>query len=176
MAGQGPRGVARAGRFLRDLVRLACAPPAERGLLLRAAWLLVWLWPALKRRSLAQVRADLERRTRSAPPAADPATAIAEVRRALQLVSGSLPVPCTCLSIALAGQSLLRERGVDAEVRLGVIRDAGGAPAAHAWLVVDGGVEIGGREDLDAYRELVILPPTGPERRPEPPGRGEGER
>jgi hypothetical protein len=60
----------------------------------------------------------------------------------------------SCLTRALAGWYLLARAGDRAEVRVGVRRaSAGQGIEAHAWLVRQGRVIIGG-DDLEGYREL----------------------
>jgi transglutaminase superfamily protein len=63
------------------------------------------------------------------------------VRTATHLVPGGR----TCLTEALTAQHLLRRRGEDATLCLGVSRSGSGAPiAAHAWLERAGRIIIGG--------------------------------
>ncbi len=59
-----------------------------------------------------------------------------------------------CLIQALALMWLLRRRGEEAQVLIGVKKDATGAFAAHAWVEQDGRVIIGGRKSPFQYRRL----------------------
>jgi hypothetical protein len=56
------------------------------------------------------------------------------------------PLPAACLTRSLVAEWLLRRRGCDAELRIGVQRTGSGI-AAHAW-VESGGVPINDRPDI----------------------------
>ena len=74
---------------------------------------------------------------------------------AIAAAARALPTHPTCLVQALAGQLLLRRRGCDASLCIGVARDGTGRLEAHAWLESDGAVLIGGpRSRLERYRSL----------------------
>ncbi len=63
---------------------------------------------------------------------------------AIGLASSHLPWTSTCLMRAMAGQWMLRRRGVRATVHLGLARDeTSGELLAHAWLRSGGRVLIG---------------------------------
>lgn len=71
--------------------------------------------------------------------------------------TASIGVPrATCLTQALALQVLLRRRGTDCHLRLGVGHDANGGVVAHAWLESEGRVLIGNQE-LSRYSPFVGL-------------------
>jgi len=71
--------------------------------------------------------------------------------------TASMGVPrATCLAQALALQVLLRRRGIDCRLRLGVAHDATAGLVAHAWLESEGRVLIGNQE-LSRYSPLVEL-------------------
>ncbi len=55
------------------------------------------------------------------------------VGRAVTMAANHSPLPSTCLSRSLVIWLLLRRRGIDSEIRLGVRKDAG-AVAGHAWV------------------------------------------
>jgi hypothetical protein len=60
-----------------------------------------------------------------------------------------------CLAQALAGQLLLKRRGISTHVRIGVLKDGDGQLQAHAWLESEGQVLIGGTvADLKRYTVL----------------------
>jgi hypothetical protein len=61
------------------------------------------------------------------------------VRNAARLVPGA-----SCLTQALAAQYLLARAGCRAQLQVGVAQDPSGRLLAHAWLVSDGRVVIGG--------------------------------
>ena len=67
----------------------------------------------------------------------------ANVRRAAQMVAAAcrqLPLRCACLPRTVVLWSLLRRRGMDADVRIGVRCDTQGEFQAHAWLEWNGEV------------------------------------
>lgn len=75
------------------------------------------------------------------------------IRHTARLVPGA-----TCLTKALAGQYLCTRAGYPGVVRIGVLRRDDGSVTAHAWLVNDDSVLIGGREeDLGRFTRLVDL-------------------
>lgn len=88
-------------------------------------------------------------------PPAPPALAFrvaASIRRASRLT----PRP-TCLVQAIAAQRLLAFRGHASQIHVGVRKDAH-VFGAHAWIVSDGIVILGGdRQTLSAYRTLMEL-------------------
>ena len=59
-----------------------------------------------------------------------------------------------CLTKALAAESLLVRRGYPTEVKLGVARDKTDKLIAHAWVLCEGVVLVGGGE-LQRYTELT---------------------
>lgn len=98
----------------------------------------------------------LLRRIERARPARKPAgnvhLAMWAIRHSARLVPGA-----TCLTKALAGQYFCVRAGHPAIVRIGVQRREGRV-AAHAWLVDDHDVLIGGQEeDLAGFTPLVDL-------------------
>ncbi len=94
---------------------------------------------------------------RDAPPhddIQDPHTtaAVERVRSAMQRASRRVP-GATCLVQALAGWWMLKMRAIRAQVRIGVDKSEQGF-SAHAWLVVDNKVVLGG---ADAAARFVVL-------------------
>lgn len=64
----------------------------------------------------------------------------------------------SCLTQALSGQILLARRGMISQVRIGVARDEQGRFIAHAWLVSEGRVVLGGAEsNLQRFTPLTDL-------------------
>ncbi len=117
--------------------------------LLRVAWvrLALWRWPFASvrmraaRRRLGRTRYNPERAA-----AADPYVLAWAVRAAAHRVPRA-----SCLTQALALESLLADEGLTAEFRIGVARRADGSFEAHAWLERDGQVLIGGVPDLERF-------------------------
>lgn len=65
-----------------------------------------------------------------------------------------------CLSQAIVADVLLRRRGFDSQLRIGVARTERGALKAHAWVESDGEVVIGGEESPTDYIAFPNLRPT----------------
>lgn len=88
---------------------------------------------------------------------ADDRAPTAAVGRTVEAVARAAPWPLagrlTCLRVALVAHALYAQLGVDAEVRVGVLRESGEFEA-HAWVVCDGRVVAGAVENLDAYAVL----------------------
>jgi hypothetical protein len=62
----------------------------------------------------------------------------------------------TCLSEALAAETMLRARGVTSTRHIGVRAPAAGVPLdAHAWLEAHGAIVVGQQPDLADYRILT---------------------
>lgn len=75
------------------------------------------------------------------------------VRNAARLVPGA-----TCLTQALAAQFLLARAGHRSQIRIGVAKDLDGRFLAHAWLISDGRVLLGGTSrELRRYTALADL-------------------
>lgn len=75
------------------------------------------------------------------------------VRNAARLVPRA-----SCLTQALAAQVLLARSGFRSQIRIGVAKDGDGRFLAHAWLVSNGRVVLGGRSrDLTRYAPLTDL-------------------
>ncbi len=82
------------------------------------------------------------RRSRSRLKACDPAQSVAEAHartRAVTLSARNLPGQPRCLTRSLSLWWLLRRRGIDARMCVGV-RPLGDAIEAHAWVESDGRV------------------------------------
>lgn len=70
---------------------------------------------------------------------------------AAERVGGWLLRDRACLTQALAARWILGRAGYPAEVRIGGRRDEGGAFKAHAWLVFDGRIVVGGADSAATY-------------------------
>jgi hypothetical protein len=100
------------------------------------------------------------RTVRKALPAglsrAAPEPMVWRAARAVTLASRIVP-GASCLTQALALQLILGHRGYATEVRIGVKAD-GSAVAAHAWLLSDGKVAIGGSpQEIAGYVPITML-------------------
>ncbi len=81
------------------------------------------------------------------------------VHRAARAVdrAGAIIPGASCLTRALALQLILAYRGFATELHIGVKPEAGGV-AAHAWLLTDGRIAIGGTpQDIATYVPMTIL-------------------
>ena len=77
------------------------------------------------------------------------------VRNAARVVPGA-----SCLTQALAAQFLLARSGRRSQIQIGVAQEAGGQVIAHAWLISNGSVVIGGSQrELQRYKFLAELDP-----------------
>ena len=77
--------------------------------------------------------------------------------RAIETAGRHLPGCRHCLSQALAAKILLARRGCPAGLRIGVAHGNSGNLKAHAWLVAQDQVLIGGRLNLAEYTPLPLL-------------------
>ena len=131
-------------RWLRRFVSL---PAVERGLLLRAAFvvgairLALWLLPF--RRVLHAVL-GLERSGRLATSR----PTVGRLVWAIQVASRFVPV-ATCLTQALALQWLLMRSGHASRIHIGVKKGAGARFEAHAWVECNDQIVIGAPQAHD---------------------------
>jgi hypothetical protein len=135
-------------RRVNKFVRL---PPADRRLLIQAAWLLsvvrlgLWLLP------FERLRRFLARST-----AVTCQVSTEKITWAMSVVGRYIPL-ATCLAQALATQVLLVRCGRPASLRIGVARGGGRRLQAHAWVESEGRIVLGDLEDLAHYTPLPPL-------------------
>jgi hypothetical protein len=139
--------------------RFASLGRSDQRLVLETALALALCWAGLRVlgfRTLLRIR---DRYTPIAAPSPSdaPARIIDRVRWALTAMAARFP-SATCLVQALAGDTLLRRRGIACQLRLGVRPGAtsGGSIEAHAWIECDGAVAIGHIENLSTYEPLSL--------------------
>lgn len=99
----------------------------------------------LVRRTLSRL-ACLKRRNGSGLRQSD----IERIIRFTVAAGRKLPAMGTCLTQALTVHMLLKRRGYETQLRIGVTKDAGGRFTAHAWLERGGRIligELGGEHD-----------------------------
>ena len=126
---------------LKVLFRL---PASDRILLLRAAWLVgtiriaLYFVPfrSLLFRALKLHEDDVNRRTGSAQP-------VQKLAWAVTVASRWVP-KATCLTQALALQNLLSRSGYQSKLEIGVTKDHKTGFEAHAWVVWENHIVIGG--------------------------------
>ncbi len=74
---------------------------------------------------------------------------------AVNAVAGRLPFQTSCLVQSLAGEAMLRRRGIACELRFGVQPPARqGTLSAHSWIEHGGAVVLGAVDNLHDYRAL----------------------
>lgn len=152
---------------------LKAALNAEATAALFLAWVLVFVMPSGWARRLFVSAAACPTGGPFPARPRDAARATAAARRVGRL-SDRMPFRTTCLVRAIAGALLLRRRGLrDVTIRFGV-RRTDGLLEAHAWLIHQGVVLLGGQE-LDSYTplaDLLVSRDAAPDRAPLslPPG------
>lgn len=138
---------------MRRLRRLAAMPASERRLLMRAVVgvsairIGLWILP------LRVVRAKISRLRECSP-----GDSVDEIVRAVRIVSRYLP-RVSCLTQALAAQALLVRSNHRSRVEIGVAKE-GQLIAAHAWLVCDERIVLGG-PDVTRYTLLTAWEVNG---------------
>jgi len=88
----------------------------------------------------------------------------AHAARLVAQVARHGPTGSACLAQALVLWGMLRRRGIDAELKIGVAK-ASGRLEAHAWVMVCGEVLSADRDVEDRYVPLDIAWPASPERK-----------
>lgn len=79
-----------------------------------------------------------------------------EITKAIERLGRFLaPLQINCLPQALVGQRLLRRKGFDVQLKIGVLKDRGDLLAAHAWLEYQGQVILG---NLQGLRQFTAFP------------------
>jgi len=115
---------------------------SDRALVIRAMFLLPIVAASLKTVGLRRTQSWLTRN--SLGPMVPPTEQTrANVRRAAQMVAAAcrqLPPRSGCLPRTIVLWSLLRHRGIDSDVRIGVRADTEAEFQAHAWLEWNGEV------------------------------------
>ena len=128
---------------------------------LLAAW--IWLpffWLGLRVLGLPRLQALLESRPLAAQP--ESVLILSEIQalgEAVNIAARHSPFPATCLTRSLMLSWLLRRRGVESHLRIGV-RLTQGALDAHAWVECEG-VPVNDNPDVNAqfasFGDLIPL-------------------
>ena len=118
----------------------------DKLLLIEALFLLGLAQVGVRTLSFATLRTVLTRISRIAPRTTA-LTHTSPTRQriiwAVEAAGQHFPAVGTCLTQALAAYVLLRRRGCETNLRIGVSRDPTGKFAAHAWLEQEGAILIG---------------------------------
>lgn len=139
-------------RRLQSFLRL---PARERFLYLRT-WLLLfrirlmlWVLPYRRWRQIAAQMIRVENERQLERPQVN------QITRAVRVMSKYVP-QASCLTQALAAQTLLANEGQRSQLRVGVTQNDGKLEA-HAWVQIDGRVVIGGRESVVRFSAFPTL-------------------
>jgi Transglutaminase-like superfamily len=144
---------------VKRLHQFAGLPEPERRLLLRAVLLV-----AAARIALWTLPFSLVRRLFGGPPSqacvvTPYLTKISPRRLAWAVQASARRIPrASCLTQALALQSLLAKTGRSGQVRVGVSKDAERGFEAHAWLEHQGEILVGNNGELDRFSPILTLP------------------
>jgi len=133
------------GHFISRFLQL---PSRQQAMAVEALFTLVVVSIALRCLPYRSWRAELGTPAGS-PPAADAIATAREVGRSVVAVARNLPGRPQCLAQALAARAMLKRRGIDSELNLGVNKDRA-AINAHAWLAVGKQIVTGG-PDVSAF-------------------------
>jgi hypothetical protein len=134
---------------MRRLKRFARLSSAERRLLYRA-----WLTVAAVRTGLWLLPLDLVRRMKL-HARQNPRCAADRIIWSVITAARYFP-HATCLTQAIAAQALLSRSGHVSRIEIGVTKDRTSRFEAHAWLVCNGRIVLGGRESI-RYTPLLAL-------------------
>lgn len=134
---------------MRRLKRFVQLSAAERRILIR-----VLLVVGAARTSLWVLPVEAARRVVARAAAGAAGGSVEQVVWAVRVVSRYLP-GSTCLIQALAAQALLTHSGFPSQVEIGVAKDELRRFHAHAWVVCQGQVVLGGRR-VERYNSLMI--------------------
>lgn len=143
-------------RRTRTFLRMSAA---RRRLFLQAWRLMPLTYVALRTLGFRRVRAAIERRPPG--PAGRGSDSTMDVVEMVRLAATWAPVPVNCLLRSLVLVRLLRQRGIEADLRFGV-RKGSGRFEAHAW-VERAGVVLNDAPDVAlryrAFSEPITIPP-----------------
>jgi len=134
---------------MRRLRRFTQLTVAERRILIR-----VLLVVGVARTSLWVLPVQAARRVVAKVAAGAAGDSVEQVVWAVRVASRYLP-GATCLTQAVAAHALLLHSGFPAHVEIGVAKDELRRFHAHAWVVCQGQVVLGGRQ-VERYDSLVV--------------------
>lgn len=135
---------------MRQLKRFVQLTGTERRILIRVLFVV-----GVARAALCVLPANTVRKV-VAKAASGAAGTVTQMVWAVRAVSRYLP-GATCLTQAVAAQALLTQSGFASQVEIGVAKDKGdlGRLQAHAWVVCQGQVVLGGQQP-NHYNSLVV--------------------
>jgi hypothetical protein len=133
---------------MRRLSKFFQQTPSNQWFLLKTTTLLVLVKTALVLMPFQRLYRLLQHLSRPGKPVRGDYRQVVE---AVELSSRNMPFTATCLVRALTAQVLLLRAGYPSELRIGVARSIDGKMEAHAWIVYQGKIIIGDRNDLSRY-------------------------
>jgi len=111
--------------------------PLQRQVFFWASVQLPWYWILLRIRSLPKLHAGLRQVLKRVGRQCVPHEEVVQIAEAVNMAAAHSPFPRTCLTRSLVLLKLLAQRGVEAELRVGV-RLLSGKLDAHAWVEHEG--------------------------------------
>ena len=129
---------------MRSLTRFRSLPQTDKLLLCEAFVLVASIRMGLLLLPLSSVRSMASKARGRSRGSSTPAS-VGRSAWAIAAVSRRIP-GATCLTQALAAQWLLARRGVASQVAIGVAKDAKHRFEAHAWLLCNSEIVVGGSE------------------------------
>jgi hypothetical protein len=140
----------------RQIAKFAGLAPQERHLILRAFLVVAMVRVGLSTMRFKSLRRRLAHAGLGRESCQETSFSPAQIANAVTIASSCVPA-ATCLTQALACQTLLQQYGYTAAIRIGVARNLDGRIEAHAWLERLGRVIIGGpSERLERYTVLPL--------------------
>jgi hypothetical protein len=137
---------------MKRLRKFLSLPAAERKLLIRAFLLVAAIRLGLWTISFRRLQRILNRAAAKRPQAE--AVSVERAVWAVQVASRRVP-GASCLTQAMAAQTLLRRGGQASRLWIGVAKDLDRKFKAHAWIETQGRVLLGGPD----FANYVALPP-----------------
>lgn len=137
---------------MRRLGKLALPSGRE---LVQISQLLYWLAQARWQLTRQPIQQVLQQLARDYPCQPVPLATLRRQCRWLAKLAGWMPFRALCLEQALACAQLLAHHRVAFSLHIGVRRDGNDTFAAHAWVVVNDQVLLGG--PVDSYRPLQVF-------------------
>ena len=131
-------------------------PARKRRLLLRAVALVAAVRITLWTLPFRWVRSVVGRRRAVSPALAK--LHVEHLTWAVQAAARRIP-GASCLTQAISLQYLMTSAGHEAEVHIGVAKDAARGFEAHAWVKHRGAVVLGDDGDLERYAPMLALYP-----------------
>jgi hypothetical protein len=137
------------------LERLWRLPAGQRALLVQSCLWVVCMSVAVQVMTTDRLRSAAARLATPHRADARPGSSAQQVGWAVEAAGRRIPA-ARCLPQALAAQVMLGRLGYEPKVRYGVLRDRTGRLRAHAWVVCDNQVVVGG-DEAARFQELKRL-------------------